>query len=417
MKKLLLALLLLPSLAYAQIIPTLPVTLTNGTLADANQVMSDFNTIVTGVNTNAAKNGANADITSLNALSTPITQVQGGTIIYTAPTSTGSANAQVITTPTPIGFSLVQNKGVLFNAGFTNTGPLFLTVAGTGSVQVFQHGPLGIVPLAGGEIVVGQLTLIVYDGTQYQLFDASPQNTVASCTVIDYAGVAVPSGYLATDGSAVSRTTFTNLFNCLNYTTVAATLNSTTTVTVPNSALFQVGWSVGGSNVTCNSTITSIPGGGTTIVINNAAGATGASTLSIGPFAQGDCSTTFNLPNYLGRATVMADDVGSTLTATTCTRPASIGSNCGTQTKTLVTGNLPAYTPTGAVTLTGGSPPLAIPTGTGQSNIQSGSGATQFTPGSFAGIGATFTGAAQGGTSTPLSSLAPISLVTKAIKF
>jgi hypothetical protein len=36
------------------IIGTLPVTLTNGTLADATQVMSDFNFIVAQVNANSA---------------------------------------------------------------------------------------------------------------------------------------------------------------------------------------------------------------------------------------------------------------------------------------------------------------------------------------------------------------------------
>src|ERR1700744_268562 len=97
MKKLLAALfLLLPLCAQAQIIPTLPVTLTNGTLADANQGMSDFNTIVTGVNTNGAKNGVNSDITALNALTTPLTPTQGGSSVYTG-NDTGTANAYVVT--------------------------------------------------------------------------------------------------------------------------------------------------------------------------------------------------------------------------------------------------------------------------------------------------------------------------------
>lgn len=61
------------------IISTLPYTLTNGTTADATQVMSDFNQIVNNVNANAAANGANADITSLSALSTPLSIGQGGT--------------------------------------------------------------------------------------------------------------------------------------------------------------------------------------------------------------------------------------------------------------------------------------------------------------------------------------------------
>lgn len=69
----------------ATIISALPYTLTNGTTADAAQVMADFSQIVTQVNANAAASGANSDITSLVAvtsigpLTSPITITQGGT--------------------------------------------------------------------------------------------------------------------------------------------------------------------------------------------------------------------------------------------------------------------------------------------------------------------------------------------------
>jgi hypothetical protein len=72
----------------AIIIPALPYTLTNGTTADANQVMADLNDIVSGTNTNGAHNGPNSDITSLTGLTTPLAANQGGTGIA-AP---GSAN-------------------------------------------------------------------------------------------------------------------------------------------------------------------------------------------------------------------------------------------------------------------------------------------------------------------------------------
>lgn len=61
------------------IIGSLPVTLTNGTTADATQVMSNFSFIVSQANANAAAAGANSDITSINALTTPLSKSQGGT--------------------------------------------------------------------------------------------------------------------------------------------------------------------------------------------------------------------------------------------------------------------------------------------------------------------------------------------------
>jgi hypothetical protein len=83
----------------AIIIPALPYTLTNGTTADANQVMADLNDIVSGVNTNAAHNGPNSDITSLTGLTTPLSIGQGGTGVGvvgaagTIPVSDGAAFA------------------------------------------------------------------------------------------------------------------------------------------------------------------------------------------------------------------------------------------------------------------------------------------------------------------------------------
>ncbi len=74
------------------IVPSIPFNLTNGTLADATQVMGNFNTIVSDVNTNAAHNGANSDITSLTGLTTPLPAGEGGT----GNNSAGSAG-QVLT--------------------------------------------------------------------------------------------------------------------------------------------------------------------------------------------------------------------------------------------------------------------------------------------------------------------------------
>jgi len=56
-----------------------PYTLTNGTSADASQVMGNFNNILDCANLNLAHNGANSDITSLGGLTTPLSTAQGGT--------------------------------------------------------------------------------------------------------------------------------------------------------------------------------------------------------------------------------------------------------------------------------------------------------------------------------------------------
>lgn len=158
--------------AVAQIVSGLPFTLTNGTVADATQVMADFNQIVNNVNANAAKNGVNSDITALSALATPITPTQGGTSVFIATgTAGGSANAQTIAATLPSTFALTTNYTVVFVPGNTNTGATTLTVNATTTKNVFKVSFSGPIALTGGEIVSGQSTRVTYDGTQYILQD------------------------------------------------------------------------------------------------------------------------------------------------------------------------------------------------------------------------------------------------------
>src|SRR5208337_3873260 len=88
-------------IANAQVVGTYPYVFTNGTTLDAGQVNADFAYVASQINTNAAPSGANSTITAILGLTTPLSAGQGGTQTYTAGTSTGSANAQLVATPNP----------------------------------------------------------------------------------------------------------------------------------------------------------------------------------------------------------------------------------------------------------------------------------------------------------------------------
>ena len=81
-------------------------------------------------------------------------------------TSTGSANAQAVTT-TP--FALTSLSRVCFLAGYTNTGSLQLNVNSAGAVNVEQRTQAGLALLVGGEVHVGMVTCVEWDGTQWEL--------------------------------------------------------------------------------------------------------------------------------------------------------------------------------------------------------------------------------------------------------
>jgi hypothetical protein len=87
--------------AHATVSCSVPFILTNGTIADATQVMANYNAILACLSTNAASAGSNSDITSLNGLTTPITPAQGGAIGlcgatgFTAKNNAGTPNTQI----------------------------------------------------------------------------------------------------------------------------------------------------------------------------------------------------------------------------------------------------------------------------------------------------------------------------------
>ena len=170
MKKLLVAFFisLWSSIAVANVPCTLPFTLTNGTIADATQVMADYNALVTCL-TNAAAAGANNDITALLALTTPLTPAKGGTPVFLGGTSTGSSNAYVVATAVPAGFSLTNQYTVIFAPNFTNTGAATLAVNGLTAKAIEKQTATGLAALVANDIQTGQLVVARYDGTQFEI--------------------------------------------------------------------------------------------------------------------------------------------------------------------------------------------------------------------------------------------------------
>ena len=174
---------LLASPALAGVSCTLPFNLTNGTIADATQVMANYNALVTCL-TNAAAAGSNSDITALLGLTTPLAPNEGGSTTFLGGTSSGT-NAQVITATTPSGFTLTTNYTVVFVAGGTNTGATTLAVAGQAAKNIFKQSTSGPVALTGSEIVATQIVVAYYDGTQFEMLAVPNLTTYAQLTVAD----------------------------------------------------------------------------------------------------------------------------------------------------------------------------------------------------------------------------------------
>ena len=139
--------------------PSYPYTLTNGTTADADQVMANFNTI-------------------MNCLS-----------LFVGGTSTGTATAQVVATVAPSTFALTTGNRVTFMAGYSTTGATTLNVASTGAVSILKKTAAGLVPLGTDNMVAGQAYTVQYDGTQFQLLDPTGSSGGTSATDADRANI------------------------------------------------------------------------------------------------------------------------------------------------------------------------------------------------------------------------------------
>ncbi len=347
--------------SYAGVSCTLPFNLQNGTTADATQVMANYNALVTCL-TNAASVGVNTDITALLGLNTPIPPDGGGTTLFVGGTSTGTGNAQTVGSVTPATFSLTTGYTVSFTVGTSNTDATTLDVNTTGALTLYRRTQLGLQPLVGGELVLGNPVTVRYNGTRWIILG---DQVTRVGQMIDWAGSTAPAGTHFADGSCESRTG-------------------------AGAALFSViGTTYDPTGTTCD-------------------------------------TAHFALPDFRGRVTAYQDNMGGTAAnritnaASSCVGT-QLGVGCGIQNRTITQTFLPAVTLTTTIAAGQGSHTHLNPAkqpGGPDISLASGGGSSV---GSFATDAATLpamtgtTPLGGGGATFPL--LPPLQIATKVIQY
>lgn len=131
------------------------------------------------------------------------------------------------------------------------------------------------------------------------------------------AGPIVPTGWLACDGSAKSRTTYSALFAAITVEVTGTSSNGSEYITgiSPNTNNLQVGWPISGPGIPSGTTISEIVSGSEVKISNNAGSGAGSGTFCGAPWGVGDGSTTFNVPNLEG-AFLMGSNASYVLGAT-----------------------------------------------------------------------------------------------------
>jgi microcystin-dependent protein len=251
----------------------------------------------------------------------------------------------------------LANQIVAFTPHTTNGATVTLNVDGLGA-KPLRSAPS--VELPAGVLVQGTPYVALYNSSDaafyLQGFYSNPYSVPIGAS-IDYWGTTAPnSSFVLAYGQAISRSTYSTLFS----------LFSTT-------------------------------------------------------FGSGDGSTTFNVPDLRGRVVAGADAMGGVAASRLTDAVAgmdSLGDAGGAQSTTLVTANLPPYTPSGS--LTGSQSFGNIQQNSSTYNPQGGGSGTAAFANNVSivvlGSGFSFSGTAQGGTSTPFTNVQPTIIANKLLR-
>lgn len=126
---------------------------------------------------------------------------------------TGSADSYVVA-PDPAISAYVAGQVITLSPAHTNTGASTLVVSGLATKDIKMKDGAALV--AGNLLSTGEYQL-VYNGTYWVLTNESVL-TFPVGSIVDYAGLTAPTGWLLCFGQAISRTTYAALFAVISTT-------------------------------------------------------------------------------------------------------------------------------------------------------------------------------------------------------
>lgn len=128
-------------------------------------------------------------------------------------------------------------------------------------------------------------------------------SAVPSGTIVPFAGVTVPAGWLFCNGQPVSRTTYASLFNAItsSFSAVSTSGSAVLSATTPSQLDYHfelAGSPIEGTNITVSTWVSGATS--TTITMSELATGSGSINARIFPYGNGDGANTFNVPDLRG---------------------------------------------------------------------------------------------------------------------
>jgi hypothetical protein len=364
----------------------------------------------------------------------PIWYVDATNHLTTLPISGGSVSASLVAAAT-------TDIGSVPQAFVTLTGNTAITSFGSsaivGSIHVIKFSGTPVVTynvtsliIPGGTNVaanVGDIAFAIYlgSGNWQILFYQNAAGTALVNTAIPLGTIlygvygTIPPKTVLAFGQALARSSYPAFLSAVTRAqNMTRTSGNATLASVTDTSGFGVGMPVEGGGITAGCTIASLIAN-TSITLNSTSCVTASGVASITVFLTGygtsGSGSTVGVADCRGRVIAGRDDLGTAaanrLTATTVSSGTSDLGFGGLQTYTMLTTNLPPYTPSGgvAVSISSNLNGAFLVVTAGGSNTPNG-GPNQtisgYLTGSISGSG-TFTGSAQGGTSAPFSIIQP----------
>jgi microcystin-dependent protein len=133
----------------------------------------------------------------------------------------------LIATSVPPYTAYVTGMTLSFVPVNANTGAVTIDLDGLGARNIYLDATTA---LSAGDLAAGKVALVEYDGTRFQLVNSSQQ--IPAGGMVDFARSSPPSGWLAANGAAVSRTTYSALFAAIG--TAFGSGDGSTTFNVPD---------------------------------------------------------------------------------------------------------------------------------------------------------------------------------------
>jgi microcystin-dependent protein len=163
-------------------------------------------------------------------------------------------------------------------------------------------------------------------------------------TIMQYAGISAPNGWLFCDGSEISTTTYDALFKRMTIQITASTTTGSNTISPSSIANIGVGMPISGPNLpSYYSVINSVNPANVYygIGLTSAATGTGTNTYRIWPFGIGASTSLFKIPDLRSRIPIGAFGNGMTNSLTSSDRV--LGIKGGTENEFISSYGLPTH--------------------------------------------------------------------------